>query len=639
MTSAPFGPEDRSIVHHDRDITHAFLIVDALCDALDAYAEETGGRRRRVLIVDVDMYVVTAPGLYTLQNEAAARRIELRWRNVVAHKLSRPAFCALMAGACDDDRSSTADLDPIPRDAAGCLLARRDGFRHHHKLICFSTLDGEPILAVSGSLNLTRPGLTHNSEAYSLMRRHPSSRDSALYETFSRCSDLDQIPSSLAVEWTESMAMGPPYDLDTRDERYLRLDPHKLHAYQESRVQQVLDRFDDQPGYIELPTGAGKTVMATELIHRLLEDPRSGVRRVLWVCHNKWTLLQAEASFARQGASAVRHEHGWHTTFDEAPSGPPELTVQARVRPDSPECRVVFSTLQLINRTPFDRFDLGGFDLVVIDECHHVRAGKSGWSLARKRLKAIPHRIGLTATPEPERGQRASWFWPGGRLHNPIDKTELEDEEILARVSKASQRVDPAGTIRLPGKGSATQSFDNERLISNSFAEFQTPGELGRYERFVSKTLTPRLAGGAGHIRRVLVFACTIEHAQQLTKRTLAVMHRRGITGGADYIASDRRPRENRRAVDAFKTGDESTPTTQVLVTVGMALEGFDAPQIDAMVIVRPTSSRRIMSQMLGRGLRGPAVGGTEEVEIYDFAWQLLDEDGHLIHTVGYDDV
>lgn len=54
----------------------------------------------------------------------------------------------------------------------------------------------------------------------------------------------------------------------------------------------------------------------------------------------------------------------------------------------------------------------------------------------------------------------------------------------------------------------------------------------------------------------------------------------------------------------------------QVLCNYGVLTTGFDAPQTDVVCISRPTNSIVLYGQMVGRGLRGPALGGTEECKV-----------------------
>ena len=65
--------------------------------------------------------------------------------------------------------------------------------------------------------------------------------------------------------------------------------------------------------------------------------------------------------------------------------------------------------------------------------------------------------------------------------------------------------------------------------------------------------------------------------------------------------------------IEQFRSGE-----IRVLCNFGVLTTGFDAPKIDVLCIARPTTSIVLYSQMLGRGLRGPAIGGTERCQVID---------------------
>jgi len=75
------------------------------------------------------------------------------------------------------------------------------------------------------------------------------------------------------------------------------------------------------------------------------------------------------------------------------------------------------------------------------------------------------------------------------------------------------------------------------------------------------------------------------------------------------------RKSERRRVIERFKSGD-----TRVLVNCDLLTQGFDAPHVRALYIARPTFSPNRYIQMVGRGLRGPANGGTERCLIVNVA-------------------
>ena len=67
-----------------------------------------------------------------------------------------------------------------------------------------------------------------------------------------------------------------------------------------------------------------------------------------------------------------------------------------------------------------------------------------------------------------------------------------------------------------------------------------------------------------------------------------------------------------------------------------MFTTGFDEPKIDVVVIARPTKSLVLHTQMIGRGMRGPKMGGTKTFELYRISDELpgVDVGGQLFHEM-----
>ncbi len=108
-----------------------------------------------------------------------------------------------------------------------------------------------------------------------------------------------------------------------------------------------------------------------------------------------------------------------------------------------------------------------------------------------------------------------------------------------------------------------------------------------------------------GH--QVIVFACSVEHAHLLSELLMI----RGIScrcvdGGT--LTYDRV-----EYIKEYKNGD-----VKVIVNYGVLTTGFDAPNTNAVVITRPTGSLVLYSQMIGRGIRGPKMGGTPDCILVD---------------------
>ena len=87
-------------------------------------------------------------------------------------------------------------------------------------------------------------------------------------------------------------------------------------------------------------------------------------------------------------------------------------------------------------------------------------------------------------------------------------------------------------------------------------------------------------------------------------------LSQKGIICGSIYSGKD----DNNAVVRSFKEGK-----LEVLVNVNIMTEGSDVPDIQTVFLIRPTGSEGFLMQMIGRGMRGLAAGGTENVYIVDF--------------------
>ena len=103
----------------------------------------------------------------------------------------------------------------------------------------------------------------------------------------------------------------------------------------------------------------------------------------------------------------------------------------------------------------------------------------------------------------------------------------------------------------------------------------------------------------------ILLFANSVAHAQYLAAR----LHLAGCPAAAVSGETDRLARQH--FIQRFRDGD-----LRVLCNHSVLTTGFDAPRADMVLISRPVFSAVRYMQMVGRGLRGPANGGTDHCEI-----------------------
>lgn len=106
-----------------------------------------------------------------------------------------------------------------------------------------------------------------------------------------------------------------------------------------------------------------------------------------------------------------------------------------------------------------------------------------------------------------------------------------------------------------------------------------------------------------------LVYACTVDQAYFLS----VILTEKGRRAGA--VSSDTPLTIRRGLIQDFKDGK-----IEFLCNYGVLTTGFDAPKTQCIVLCRPTTSEVLYEQIIGRGLRGPKFGGTEDCDIIDFA-------------------
>ncbi len=116
----------------------------------------------------------------------------------------------------------------------------------------------------------------------------------------------------------------------------------------------------------------------------------------------------------------------------------------------------------------------------------------------------------------------------------------------------------------------------------------------------------------------LLVFAIDVQHAIELN----GLFKKRGISN-SDFVVSkivDEKTgatvsvKENLEKIKQFRRGE-----LEVLINVEMLTEGVDLPNIQTVFLTRPTTSTILMTQMIGRALRGQRAGGTEKAYVVSF--------------------
>jgi superfamily II DNA or RNA helicase len=361
---------------------------------------------------------------------------------------------------------------------------------------------------------------------------------------------------------------------------------------------------------IQMPTGSGKTRTAMELIASYFNETPD--RTVLWLAHTEELCAQAAAGFKEIwrhiGKTPVNLYRCWGPYTPTFPTPPSSLIIAG------------FSKLHSLRQSGVTS---PAANLIVVDEAHKVLAptyaAVIGWA------KTLSTRVlGLSATPGrgtavgEENTALADFF------NNQIVGIEtdgqgviefLQGRGILARAEREALMTNV--TFHLDRE--EWQRLEDELEYSRGFLKRVAEN----HER--NRIIIERLWDLSQEDVHVLAFAASVEQSRLLC----AMMLYRGMP--AAHIDGNTTPETRRAVIAKFRRGE-----IRFLFNYEVLTTGFDAPGIDVVFIARPTKSLVLYSQMIGRGMRGPAVGGTAFFRLIDVVDNIIDYSGNLDDVYEY---
>ena len=327
--------------------------------------------------------------------------------------------------------------------------------------------------------------------------------------------------------------------------------PPELRPYQTEAVAEIERAYQDgkRAPLLELATGAGKTVVAGEVIRRATAAGRA----CLLLAPRRELVYQGSASLARAGV-----DHGVFMAGREDLENAWAPVTVASI--DTTLVRVLRR-----GRRPFV-----DPNLVVVDEAH--------LSITKRRQDLLnlwpdARLLGLTATPGRKDGRALGILYD--TLIEPVTVADLTRDGYLcpARYFSLSE-PDLARVETVAGdyhQGQLNTAVNQPQLVADIVATWLT-----------------RACG-----RRTVVFATSIAHSVALAEE----FQRAGVA--AEHVDAGTALGERAQVFERFTKGQ-----TQVLTNCLLAAYGFDLPVMSCVVLARPTKSLVLYLQMLGRGLR-----------------------------------
>jgi len=297
-------------------------------------------------------------------------------------------------------------------------------------------------------------------------------------------------------------------------------------------------------GLVVMATGLGKTWLAA------FDTARPEFRRVLFVAHREEILRQSLEVFRR-----VQPDTDLGLYYGGAKQS---------------DARILFAGVQTLARN-LDQFEPDRFDYVVIDEFHHAAA--------RSYRRVIEHfqpgfMLGLTATPHRTDGADLLSLCSDNLVYEcPLTEGIERGDLSPFRYFGIADDVDYAP---IPWR--------NRQFDSVVLAQAVETQERARHALDVW-----REKGGG----RTLAFCVTVTHADFMAE----FFRNNGVAAAAVHSGATSAPRAG--SVEELRAGE-----LQVVCTVDMFNEGLDVPEIDTVLMLRPTESPIVFLQQLGRGLR-----------------------------------
>ncbi|MGW3356525.1 DUF3427 domain-containing protein [Streptomyces bungoensis] len=304
-------------------------------------------------------------------------------------------------------------------------------------------------------------------------------------------------------------------------------------------------------------TGTGKTVMAA-LDYKQLRQRYGRDLRLLFVAHRKEILQQSLRTYQDV---LVDPNFGESLHSGEIPE----------------RWTHVFASVQSLNARALDRLSPGHFDVIVIDEFHHGTSPTYRKILDHFEPSEL---LGLTATPERMDGRNVQDEFFDGRIAAEMRLWEALENDLLSPFHYFGISDDTDLSTVEWRRGAYDPSALSNQLSSDV-----------RRARLVVKAVREKIAEPGA--MRALGFCVSVRHANFMAE----VFRTAGLNAVA--LCGETPAEQRKQALADLRSG-----AVQVIFSVDLFNEGLDIPDVDTLLLLRPTSSATVFLQQLGRGLR-----------------------------------
>ncbi len=400
--------------------------------------------------------------------------------------------------------------------------------------------------------------------------------------------------------------------------------------------------------FIHMPTGTGKTKTSMHTIVNYMNFTLEKQGLVIWIAHTNELLQQAYDTFV----DVWNHLGDGECTAYKLWGNNNITELDAQLNGIAFCGLTKLMSIYDSNPTLMERFKKD-CRLIVFDEAH--KAGATKTRAVVESLMRMPEGyenralIGLSATP----GRTTEASYDNSHLSHMFGNKLIHiDSDILNQINMG--RLQALNTV---AEENIIRYFQERKILSKITAEkleYQTEfssrelailsqklEDYGLGEKEFSdkqlqvfaenkdrnKVIMKKLRTLYNEKVPTIVFACSVPHAKMLS----AMLTLEGIDNS--LVIGDMNPVERKKAIHAFKNN-----STNIIINYEVLTTGFDSKNIRCVFITRPTHSVVLYSQMLGRGLRGPMMGGNEKCLLVDIEdnLQAFDNESAFLHFNDY---
>lgn len=436
---------------------------------------------------------------------------------------------------------------------------------HMKSYIFTNSTDIAKDIAFVGSSNISKAALTTGLEwNFKVLKKQNELAFNELLSSFRKLTE-DQRVVELTYSWIEKYALKydaakpPRAQNDEFTEVLNSPEPNKIQQEALQKLSQTREKLYKR-GLVVLATGMGKTWLAA------FDAKAVNAKRILFVAHREEILAQAEKTFL--------------LIFPQSNTGQYNGNIKQA------EADIVFASVQTLGRERhLNNFTESHFDYIVVDEFHHASAKTYQNLLSHFNPRFM---LGLTATPE-RTDQSDILSLCDDNLVYQKDLFDGINEEILSPFSYFGV-ADVVDYTEIPWRSG---KFEPNSLL-NKLATTSRANHV--YKKWLELKQT-----------RTLAFCISQQHADFMAE--FFVM--RGVNAISVHSGSVVRRNE---AINDLVAG-----RVEIIFSVDLFNEGVDVPAIDTVLMLRPTESKIVFLQQLGRGLRKSNETDKQSLIVIDF--------------------